>query len=156
MKPQYIRVVIPPNNNLAFNAPTPSAIRLSVMPPGIHRQMPMSSVQLLHRFTPSPTPMLPTRVILTSPPSTVCLPEQMMPSTTNDLTTQASMNAILLNQPLSSIGKPVSYPNCSEASAITNTGERTVPKNLPRSIDSEVWWSSFEVNESFRSTSSCT
>jgi hypothetical protein len=126
MQPAYIRIVLPPNKDLRLNTAPQNATHFKALHPTIHGQNNVSSLQLLNGISPT-TGATPTRLIITSPPSTFNLSKEIMVQKTNNLTTvvpetpvglsssSVDISTIKLNNihiiPPTDIGKCISFKN---------------------------------------------
>ena len=70
MQPQYVRLIVSPNNNYPSNTLPRSTIQVKSTTPSIGYPASFSSIQILNGISTPTANKLPTRLILTSPPAT--------------------------------------------------------------------------------------
>ncbi|CAF1582771.1 unnamed protein product [Rotaria magnacalcarata] len=88
MKPQYVRFVMSPNNNVQFNVQPQNShyLKLNSVHKVLHQNNVVSSLQILNGINPPATATLPTRLIINSSPKTFTLSSPITPQTINKST----------------------------------------------------------------------
>ncbi|CAF4749204.1 unnamed protein product [Rotaria socialis] len=126
MKPQYVRFVMSPNNNV--QPQNSHYLKLNSVHKVLHQNNVVSSLQILNGINPPATATLPTRLIINSSPKTFTLSSPITPQTINKSTAGIT---ILEQVPNSS--SVVDIPIARSTTAESPLSAETPPKAAKRS-----------------------
>lgn len=91
MKPQFVRLVVSPNNNVQCSIPTRTTFKVQSASASTPIRTSLSSIQVLQGLSQKPAAALPTRIILTSPSASYNPSNQSMSQAFNGPQTQSSI-----------------------------------------------------------------